>query len=43
MRATEDETVGWHHQCSEDELGQTPGGGEGQGSLAFCGPWGGDE
>ena len=35
--------VGWHHQCSEHELGQTPGGGEGQGSLAFCSPWGCDE
>ena len=35
--------VGWHHQCSEHELGQTPGGGEGQESLAFCSPWGCDE
>ena len=26
--------VGWHHQFSGHELGQTPGDGEGQGSLA---------
>ena len=25
---------------SMDELGQTPGDGEGQGSLACCSPWG---
>ena len=31
----EDEMVGWYH-----ELGQTPGDGEGQGSLACCSPWG---
>ena len=37
---TEDEMVGWHHQCNEDELGQTPGDGEGQGGLACCSPWG---
>ena len=36
---TENEMVGWHHQCNEDELGQTPGDGEGQGGLACCGPW----
>ena len=30
----------WHHRCSGHELGQTPGGGEGQGSLACCSPWG---
>ena len=33
---TEDEMVGWHDQ----EFEQTPGDGEGQGSLACCGPWG---
>ena len=33
----------WHHRCNEHELGQTPGGGEGQGSLAFCSPRGCDE
>ena len=37
---TEDEMVGWHHQCSEPELGQTLGGGERQGGLACCSPWG---
>ena len=26
--------------CNEHELGQTLGDGEGQGSLACCGPWG---
>ena len=29
-----------HHQCNGHELGQTPGGGEGQGGLAYCSPWG---
>ena len=37
---TEDETVGWHHQLSAHEVEQAPGGGEGQGSLACCSPWG---
>ena len=37
---TEDETVGWHHQLNgHDEFEQTPGDGEGQGSLACCCPW----
>ena len=36
---TEDEMVGWHHRVSGLEFEQTPGDGEGQGSLAcFC-PW----
>ena len=35
---TEDEMVGWHHQHNGHELGQTPGYGEGQGSLAWCSP-----
>ena len=30
---TEDEMVGWHHQFSGHEFEQTPGDGEGQGSL----------
>ena len=34
---TEDEMVGWHHRFNGHELGQTPGDGEGQGSLACCG------
>ena len=38
--ATEDEMVGWHHQLNEQEYEQTPGDGEGQGSLACCSPWG---
>jgi len=35
-KASEDETAGWHHQCSGHELGQTPGDGEGQGGLMCC-------
>ena len=30
----------WHHQHNEHELGQTPGGGEEQGSLGHSKPWG---
>ena len=30
---TEDETVGWHHRLNGHEFEQTPGAGEGQGSL----------
>ena len=33
---TEDEIVGWHHQLNAHECEQTPGDGEGQGSLACC-------
>ena len=32
--------VGWHHQLNGHELEQTPGGSEGQGSLACFSPWG---
>ena len=32
--------AGWHYQCNEYELGQTPGNGEGQGGLGSCSPWG---
>ena len=39
-RMLEDETAGWHHRCNGHELGQTPGGGDGQGGLARCRPWG---
>ena len=39
-RASEDELAGWHHWCNGRELVQTLGGGEGQGSLACCSPWG---
>jgi len=38
--AAEDEMVGWHHWLNEHEFEQTPGDGEGQGSLASCSPWG---
>ena len=37
---TEDEMVGWHHQLDGLEREQAPGIGDGQGSLACCGPWG---
>ena len=36
---TENEMVGWHHQPNGPEFEQTPGNGEGQGSLACCSPW----
>ena len=32
--------VGWHHQLDGHESEQTPGVGDGQGSLACCCPWG---
>ena len=35
---TEDEMVGWHHQLGGHEFEQTPGVGDGQGSLACCSP-----
>ena len=37
--ATEDEMVGWQHRLNWHELEQTPGDGQGQGSLAYCSPW----
>ena len=37
---TEDNMVGWHHCFSGHEFEQAPGDDEGQGSLAFCSPWG---
>ena len=37
---TEDEMVGQHHRLGGCEFEQTPGDGEGQGSLEFCSPWG---
>ena len=39
-RETEDEMVGWRHRLNGHESEQTPGDGEGQGSLASCSPWG---
>ena len=35
----EDEMVGWHHWLNGHEFEQTPGVGDGQGSLACCSPW----
>ena len=37
-RVTEDEVIGWHHQFNGHEVGQTSGGGEGQGGLVCCSP-----
>ena len=31
----EDEMVGWHHRLNGHEFEQTPGDGEGQGSLGY--------
>ena len=39
-RVSEIEMAGQHHLCNEDELGQTPGHGKGQGSLVCCSLWG---
>ena len=36
----EDEMVGWHHRLNGHEFEQTPGDGEGQGSLLRSSPWG---
>ena len=36
---TEDNMAGWHHQLNEHEFEQAPGVGDGQKSLACCGPW----
>ena len=38
--ATEDEMIGWHCQLNGHEFEQALGGGEGQGSLVCCSPWG---
>ena len=32
--------VGWHHGFNGHDVEQTPGNGEGQGSLACFSPWG---
>ena len=37
---TEDEMVGWHHWLNGHGFGWTPGVGDGQGGLAWCGSWG---
>ena len=38
-RGQQDEMVGWHHRLNGHKFEQTPGNGEGQGSLACCSPW----
>ena len=38
--ATEDEMVGWLHRLNGCASEQAPGVGDGQGSLAYCIPWG---
>ena len=38
--ATEDETVGRHHQLNGHEFEQTPRHSEGQGKLVCCDLWG---
>ena len=38
--ATEGEMVGRHHRLDGHECEQAPGGGEGQGGLVRCSPWG---
>ena len=37
---TEDEMVGWHHRLNGHEFEHAQGVDNGQGSLAFCSPWG---
>jgi len=39
-RMIEDEMVEWHHQLNGQGFEQTLEVGDGQGSLACCGPWG---
>ena len=37
---TEDEMVGWHDRLDGHEFAQASRGGDVQGSLAYCSPWG---
>ena len=37
---TEDEMVGWYHRLDGHEFEQSLGIFDGQGSLAYCSPWG---
>ena len=37
---TEDEMVGWHHWLNGHGFGWTPGAGDGQRGLTWCGSWG---
>ena len=36
---TEDEMVGWHHQCKGHESERAPAAGDGQGRMMCCSPW----
>ena len=36
---TEYEMAGWHHQLCGHGFGWTPGVGDGQGGLVYCGSW----
>ena len=40
LKMKKDKIVGWHHLQNAHELEQVPGDSEGQGSLAYCSPWG---
>ena len=40
---TEDEMVRWHHPFDGQEFEYAAGVGDGQGSLAWCSPWGNKE
>ena len=40
---TKNEMVGWYHQLDGHEFEQALGVGDGQGSLAYCSPWGSQE
>ena len=42
-RGRQDKMVGWHHWLNGHESEQTLGDGDGQGGLACCSPWGGQE
>ena len=37
---TEDKIIGWHHLLNGHQFEQVPRDNEGQGSLAYCSPWG---
>ena len=37
---TEDEMIGWYHRLNGHEFEQALGGGDAQGCLVCCNPWG---
>ena len=39
-KGTIEDVVGWHHWLDGHEFAQALGAGDGQGSLAWCSPWG---